>query len=188
MRGRFFRTLLTGIALALGALPAAAQSGFSIIGLSAAPDSYVARKTVPFGEEFELYVILTGPAGESPLPWILDSVDWAVLQACCGGSPAYMIHAELLTDGLSQTGDPTLGVTSTGVGCVQRDVLVLARLLFTWIYTPTRHFYLGAAAMTAALTCDQDIQFLDSRSVEIIPTGITPAEDASWGAVKSLYR
>lgn len=182
------QAVLTAAFALMLALPATAQLEFSMLGLSAEPDAYVAEKTVAFGEEFDLYVILTGPEGESPLPWILDSVNWAVLQNCCGGSPAYLIDSELLGPDLVHTGEPVVGVTSAAADCVQQDVVALARLTFTWVETPTRNFYLGAAATTAAVTCDEDFQLLSSRSVEITPTGVTPAEESSWGAVKRLYR
>lgn len=188
MRSIAQRTATTVLLVLLLALPAAAQLEFCMLGLSAAPDAYVDQITVAYGDEFDLYVILAGPEGTTPLPWILESVNWAVLQNCCGGSPAYMIDSELLGSDLIHTGDPVVGVTSEASNCVQKDVVALARLTFTWVTTPVRNFYLGAAPMTVATTCAEDFQPLSSRSVEIIPTGVTPAEVSDWGAVKSLYR
>jgi hypothetical protein len=170
------------------AVPAVAQTGFSVLCLSAAPDAYVGEIDVPYGEDFDLYVILAGPDVGAPLSWRLDTVDWAVLGSCCGGSPAYLIGSELAGAPLAHQGDPVLGVHTTSDGCVQQDVVTLARLSFVWVYEPTGPFFLGAAALAPAAACDGPAQILDGRTLRVVPSGITPAASSSWGGVKSLYR
>lgn len=179
--------VLTTLALAV-AVPAVAQTGFSVLCLSAAPEAYVGEIDVPYGEDFDLYVILAGPDAGAPLSWRLDTVDWAVLGSCCGGSPAYLIGSELAGAPLAHQGDPVLGVHTTSDGCVEQDVVTLARLSFTWVYEPTGPFFLGAAALAPAAACDGPSQILDGRTLRVVPTGITPASASSWGGVKSLYR
>jgi hypothetical protein len=183
------RALVALSVLALAAaVPAAAQTGFSVLCLSAAPGAYVGEIDVPYGEDFDLYVILAGPEVGTPLSWRLDAVDWAVLGSCCGGSPAFLVGSELAGAPFAHQGDPVLGVHTTSDGCVQQDVITLARLSFTWVYEPTGPFFLGAAALAPATSCDGPAQILDGRTLRVVPSGITPASSSSWGGVKSLYR
>lgn len=184
---RLARCVLPALAL-LAVGTASAQDGYSVLCLSAAPDDYIGEVSVPYGEDFDLYVILAGPEVGEPLPWRLDTVDWAVLGSCCGGSPAFMIGSELGGGPLSHEGDPVIGVRTTSDGCVQQDVITLARLSFTWVYEPAGPFFLGAAALAPAFSCDGPSQILGGRSLRVVPTGITPATPSNWGAVKSLYR
>ncbi|MBU0743509.1 hypothetical protein KKA85_06550 [bacterium] len=176
------------LSLSLGAGAAAAQGEYSVLGLSAMPDAYVPEVEVDFGHDFELYVILAGPGAVAPLPWQFSSVDWAVLQSCCGGSPAFMVESHLATDSLVHEGDPILGVRTTAPDCFQSDIILIATLTFTWIYQPTGPFYMGAAAMSAVEICGEDTQFLSGCSVRITPLGVTPAGNRSWGEVKTLFR
>lgn len=172
----------------LFAVPALAQDGFCVLGLSAAPDSYVGETTVEYGSDFDLWVIVAGPDAVAPLSWKLDTLDWAVLQSCCGGSPATLSSSALTTGTMVQEGDPAYGVQVVSTDCVRRDVITLARLTFTWVYQPTGAFYLGAAALGPATTCDAGSELLGGRSVLVVPTGITPAAASTWGGIKSLYR
>lgn len=175
--------------LALGSASVAlAQGEFNVLGLSGAPDAYVEEVQVVYGENFDLYVIISGPGGLEPLTYDFSSVSWAVLQVCCGGSPAYMYDAQLAGDGLVHEGEPILGVTTTAPECVAADVIYVATLSFTWIYRPLGPFRLGAASMSAAEFCGRDPEFLSGCAVLVTPLGITPAESHSWGAVKALYR
>lgn len=187
MKSNHALIVLSALAVVV-AVPAVAQTGYSVLCLSAAPGAYVAELSVPYGEDFDLYVILAGPEVGVPLSWRLDTVDWAVLGSCCGGSPAFLIGSELGGAPLAHDGDPVIGVRTTSAGCVQQDVITLARLSFTWVYEPTGPFFLGAAALAPAFSCDGPAQILDGRSLRIVPTGITPAAASSWGEVKSLYR
>ncbi len=188
-----FRTMRLAIALlgllVLATAPCAlAQGDFSVLGLSASPDAYVDAIEVEYGEDFELYVIITGPGAVEPLAHDFSSVGWAVLQACCGGSPAFMYDSQLSTEGLVHEGEPILGVTTSAPECVSADVIHVATLSFNWLYAPTEPFLLGAASMNAAQFCGEDPQFLSGCAVTVLPQGVTPAESSSWGGVKALYR
>ncbi|MDO9695837.1 MAG: hypothetical protein Q7W56_14045 [Candidatus Latescibacteria bacterium] len=187
---KYNKIKVEGPLLALAVLLAGsttAQADYSVLCLSAAPEAYVEELIVPYGQDFDLYVILAGPVVGEPLPWRLDTVDWAVLGSCCGGSPAFLIGSELGGAPLTHDGDPVIGVRTTSAGCVQQDVITLARLSFTWVYEPTGPFFLGAAALAPAFSCDDTAQFLGGRSLRIVPTGITPAVSSSWGEVKALF-
>ncbi len=176
------------LSLSLYAGFATAQGEYSVLGLSAAPDAYLGEAEVDFDSDFELYVILAGPGAVEPLPWDFSAVDWAVLQSCCGGSPAYMVESDLISASLVHEGDPILGVRTSAPDCLPTDIIHIATLTFTWIYQPTGPFFMGAAAMSSVEICGEDPQFLSGCSVRITPLGITPAESRSWGGVKNLYR
>lgn len=183
-------TLVFAVALSLvcGASAASAQGEYCVLGLSASPDAYVGEVDLEYGRDFELYVILAGPGATAPIPWDFSSVGWAVLQTCCGGSAAFMVASELSGDTMVHEGDPILGVQTTATDCFRSDIIPIATLSFTWVYEPNGPFYLGAAAMTPVEICGEPQQFLAGSSVRITPLGVTPAEDKSWGEVKSLYR
>ncbi len=180
--------LATVLTLTLSVGPAVAEGEFSVLGLSASPDSYVDEIEVDFDQEFQLYVIIAGPGAVEPLTKDFSSVNWAVLQACCGGSPAFMIESVLHSESLVHEGEPIVGVHTSAPVCIDADIITLATLTFTWLYEPAGSFLLGAAAMSAAEFCGEETEFLSGCSVRIVPLGITPAEDKTWGEVKSLYR
>ena len=183
------RSLALAIALSITFFAGlAAAQEYSVLGLSASPDGYQPEIEIDYGHDFQLYVIITGPGAVEPLPWDFSAVNWAVLQSCCGGSPAYMVESELHAASLEHEGEPILGVRTTAPDCFQSDVIRVATLTFTWIYEPTGAFYLGAAAMSAVEICGEEPEFLSGCSVRITPLGVTPAEEQSWGQVKSLYR
>ncbi len=185
------RTLLSTVVLTLfltaGAV--AAQGEYSVLGLSAAPDAYVDEIDVAYGQDFQLYVIIAGPGAVEPLTRDFVSVNWAVLQACCGGSPATLIESDLHTDQLVHEGDPIYGVHTSAPTCVDAEIITVATLTFTWLYEPvTGPFLLGAASMSAAEFCGGETEFLSGCSVRVAPLGYTPAADHTWGEVKSLFR
>ncbi len=174
------------LAACLAAVPAAAQTAYSELALSARPDTLVDHLTVAYGDPFTAYVVLVGPEG-SPLPFGLQRLDWALLESCCGGSPAQMVVTEGWP-GFQDSGDPTQGRVTEALDCATGDVVPIATLTFDWIFTPNRVFYLAAAALTAARTCDGGEEILLGHSLAVTPTGVTPAEPRAWGAVKAAYR
>lgn len=184
MRPRHAATA-TLLAVVLLAAAASAQV-YPHLGLSASPDEYVGVIEVPYGESFTLYVVMTGP-DLAPLPFELDTVQWALLGSCCGGSPAIYLDT-ILNDQMTHVGDPNLAVTSEATTCLDGDFIVLAEVSFNWLYEPSGPFHLGAAALSAAIDCEGEPWIPIGLSLEIIPLGITPAETSSWGGVKSLYR
>jgi hypothetical protein len=177
---------LSAAALVAFAVPAFAQSGFSALGLSASPDEYVGEITVPYGEDFSLYVFMTGPE-LSPLPFELDTIDWALLASCCGGSPAFYF-GNVMNEEMDHEGDPAVAVFSKARQCVSGDFIVLAQVTFNWIYEPTGSFHLGAASLSAAMDCEGEPWILTGLPLRVVPTGITPAEETSWGDLKNLFR
>jgi len=181
-----FRFALLAAAFVLVAAPVVAQDGFSALGLSASPDGYVGEITVPYGDDFTLYVFMTGPE-LSALPFELDAVDWALLGSCCGGSPAYYLDT-VFNDQMDHEGEPSVAVFSTAQQCVAGDFIVLAEVNFNWIYEPFGEFHLGAASLSAATDCEGEAWILTGMPLKVIPTGITPAEDTSWSALKTLFR
>jgi hypothetical protein len=184
------RTILSvaALTLVLTAGAVAAQGEYSVLGLSAAPDAYVDDIDIEYGQDFQLYVIIAGPGAVEPLTLDFVSVNWAVLQACCGGSPAFLIDSNLHTDQLDHEGDPIYGVHTSAPTCIDAEIITVATLTFTWLYEPTGPFLLGAASMSAAEFCGGETEFLSGCSVRIAPLGYTPAEDHTWGEVKSIYR
>jgi len=186
-RTRTFLSVAT-LTLILTAGAVAAQGEYSVLGLSAAPDAYVDEIDIEYGLDFQLYVIIAGPGAVEPLTQDFVSVNWAVLQACCGGSPAFLIDSAMHTDPLVHEGDPIYGVHTSAPTCVDAEIITVATLTFTWLYEPTGPFLLGAASMSAAEFCGGETEFLSGCSVRVAPLGYTPAEDRSWGDVKTLFR
>ncbi len=179
------RSLLV-LVIMLAALPVAAQSSYSALGLSASPTEYIGEITVPFGDDFSLYVFVTGP-DLAVLPFELAAIDWALLGSCCGGSPAYYVQT-LLSETLQHEGNPTIAVHSTADICVSGNFIVLAEVQFNWIYEPTGPFYLGVATLAAAVDCEGDPWIMTGLPLQVIPTGITPTQDESWSSLKTLFR
>lgn len=172
--------------LLLAAASAPAQTSFPALALSASPDAYVGEIEVPFGETFTLYVCLTGPEG-GPLTFDLDVIEWALLNSCCGGSPAIFIDT-FPSETMTHAGDPTFAVTSDALTCVADDFVVLARVDFNWLYEPTGPFNLGAACLNVAWDCAGESHVVSGLPMHVIPLGITPAETDTWSGVKRTYR
>ena len=177
--------LLTALALAA---PAAAQTtSFPALCLSASPDEYVGRIEVDFGDTFSLYVCLTGDDGD-PLPFALNSVQWALLTTCCGGSPALYVDVDYNQD-LTHEGDPAFSVVSDAVSCLDQDFVVLARVDFNWLYEPVEGpFNLGAQCLNVAYDCEGGGWITTGLPLEVVPLNVTPAESDTWSAVKRTYR
>ena len=186
MSDSMIRRLVVWAVLCVFSIPAAAQTSYPALGLSAAPDSYVAEITVEYGTNFTLYVVLMG-ADEEVLPFDFNSLSWALLGSCCGGSPAFYLDT-ILTQDMDHVGDPTLAITSTATSCITSDFILLAEVSFNWIYEPASTFHLGVANLSAAEDCEGEPWILTGAPLLVIPTGVTPAESSTWGGVKSLYR
>ncbi len=186
MSDSMIRRLVVLGALAALLIPAAAQSGYPALGLSAAPDSYVDEITVEYGSNFTLYVVLMG-ADEEALPFDLNTINWALLGSCCGGSPAYYIDT-IYTSEMTHIGDPTLSISSTATTCVTSDFILLAEVSFNWIYQPNTTFHLGVANLSAAVDCEGEPWILTGAPLLVNPTGIVPTETDTWGALKTMYR
>ncbi len=187
-RARSAAALLPAAAtlMLFGASDAGAQA-LGSLGLSAAPDAYVARLDTPVGEPFTLYVIAAAEDPRLPLDFSLASASWAVFNVCCGGSPVEIVdHAS--PAGVVGDGHPYLGVVTTGDACLDQDVILLAQVTFDWVMPGAPRFALAAGATGPAIDCDGGAHFMYGLMVEVNGTGGVSAPSTSWGALKSLYR
>ena len=167
-------------------VPVTGQTAYAELAISARPDSLVDHVTVAYGEPFTAYVVLVGPEG-GPLPFGLQRLDWALLGSCCGGAPAQVVQVDGWP-GFTDTGDPSVGRTTEALDCATGDVVPIATLTFLWMFPPTGVFYLAVGALNPAVRCDGGTEILLGRSLEVTPTGITPAAATTWGRLKVRYR
>jgi hypothetical protein len=182
--GLFVMILVTGSA---GNDPVSAQTEFPRLGLSAAPDAYVATIDVSTGEPFQLYVVAKGPDGSGVLPFDLLSLEWAVFAPCCGAS--YEILAIEYNPLLDHVGHPFTGVSSTSANCLEDDFLYLATLTFEMRVEFPGNYILPAGAIGPASDCEGVSHFFFDLTVEaVVDGGFTPNDRSTWGALKSSYR
>jgi len=183
-----FRSLLLCLWLLLAAGPVSGQiDEWGRIGLSAAPDSYVANIEVESGEEFTLYVICHGPEEGMPIPFDVGVLNWVVFAPCCGAS--YDITAIEYDDSLQHEGFPFSGVVSTAEDCLEDDFVLLATVTFIMQVPAAGDYLLGAGALGPSNDCEGGSHFLmDQPVIASVDGGFTPGASRSWGAVKSLFR
>ncbi len=172
--------------LILTASAAVAQTDMPRLGLSASPVAFVDSLQVEYGDDFTLWVVMTTPEPDAGA-FDLEYVKWALLNSCCGGSPALYVDA-VMGEGLVHDGDPVFAVESEAETCVTGELTVLAECHFTWIYEPEGPFNLAAAALTAARDCADETWYPSGLEFEVIPDLSTPAEAESWGNLKARFR
>jgi hypothetical protein len=205
MRGGFSSIMIGLVAWSLslaigGVRPASAQfEDIPRLGLSASANSVVDSISVAPGAPFDLYMIAIGPEGNEPLSFGVSSIQWVIYSGCCG------VYLEILgvdyNPLLEHVGTPLDGVVSTATDCLFTDVLCLATIRLR-ILEPTQGIaMLPAGAAGPGYDCDGgsrlffDILFnahLDGSIISGVPDELPPAErplaDASWGALKALFR
>jgi hypothetical protein len=162
---------------------------FSRLGLSAAPDAYVASLETEIDQPFTLYVIVTGLAGQEPLPFDLYEVDWTVFTACCGDSPVLITGMDYPEETMHE-GDPYDFVKSTAVDCLEDDVVMLASITFDWSeeFAGMTTFPVSAGASGPAQDCTSDYHVLMGLYVDVIGTPVqTDNEAVTWGGLKAGY-
>ncbi len=89
---------------------------------------------------------------------------------------------------MTHEGEPGFAVSSAAETCLSGEMVLLAEVEFSWLYEPAGPFHLGAAALGPASDCEGESWILTGLPLRIVPTGITPAETATWGAVKTMFR
>ncbi|MBE0566941.1 MAG: hypothetical protein IH621_13355 [Krumholzibacteria bacterium] len=175
------------LALALAAVPAAAQWDFPRIGLSAAPDRYVDALTAEVGEEFTLYACVFAHEPDQPLQQQLSLIPWVVHQACCG---AWMdVISVELNPALEHVGaSPLSGMVSSAAACLDQEGIMLAALTVR-LDAPGPGDYIWAAGPYALVEdCEGGHPVFMDMPVTITVPGTTPTEASRWGALKALYR
>lgn len=183
--GRLFA--LASLLLLITACPLLAQPGqYSRLGLSAAPDEYVAVKQVEADEDFTLYMIAIGPE-YGPLPFEVHETTWAVFAACCG-QEAEIVDATFPAD-MEHTGTPLAGVHCSLEGCAGGNVLLLAAITFHFILTRPATYLMSGGAIAPLVDCDGETHLLMDLGVDVtVGSGSTPSASSSWGAVKALFQ
>ena len=156
------------------------------LGLSAAPDGYVAEIAPTIGQPFTLYVILTGLEEQEALSFPLQTVSWVIHTECCGDSPVGVTEL-VYGDGVTAVGDPYEEVETTVAGCPDGAAVVLATLTFDWLLEGESEFLLSAGSLTGALDCDGGAHLLRTLPVMVRGRDATPTEQRSWGAVKRHF-
>jgi hypothetical protein len=156
------------------------------LGLSAAPDGYVAEIAPTIGQPFTLYVILTGLEEQEVLSFPLRTVSWVIHTQCCGDSPVGVTEL-VYGDGVTAVGDPYEEVETTVAGCPDGAAVVLATLTFDWLLEGESEFLLSAGSLTGALDCDGGAHLLRTLPVMVRGRDATPTEHRSWGALKRHF-
>jgi len=188
---RPFPWLLAGLTILaviiLAAQGARAQTAYPRVGLSAAPDHYSEEITIIEGEPFTLYVCVFGPTDGAPIGNSLSSVSWVIHQVCCGSVVDIVDVA--WSEQFIHEGHPILGVTSTPIECTDQDQLLIATLT-TILHDPVPGGGLWAAGpYDASYDCQGELALFQGMPVSIFVDGeSTPADAATWGGVKALFR
>ena len=182
------RALLVALAGLLLASAASAQLlTFPRVGLSGAPDRYEPWVTVHGDDTFEVHVIVAPAEGNPVLEHEYSSVNWGVLEACCGG--AAEIVSENYSAGCHHEGSAYLGVVSTLDECAGGEVIHLCTLTLRMVEdTPSGNYFVIGGPLGLGYDCAGESVLMTDLTLQVdYDSGVTPVQRSSWSEVKGLF-